>query len=64
MISFVMLLARRGSRIYEVVGIDSSRQKAAEVGLAHGVVCIKRRYTVHPSRWLCCLNAGKPLVPL
>lgn len=61
MISFIMLLARRGSRIYEVVGIDTSGQKTAEVGLAGGVIRISRYYAIHPSHWLSCSNTGRPL---
>lgn len=64
MISFIMLLARRGSRIYEVVGIDTSGQKTAEVDLADGVIHISRRCTIHPSHWLCCSNTRKPLAHL
>lgn len=46
MFSFIMLLARRGSRIYELVGIDTSRQKTAEVS---GRWCDMYRQTLHNS---------------
>lgn len=64
MISFIMSLARRGSRIYEGVGIDTSGQTTAEVGLADGVIRISRCFTIHPSHWLCCSNTRKPLTHL
>lgn len=64
MISFIMLLARRGSRICEVVGIDTSGQKTAEASLADGVIRMSRCYTIHPSHWLRCSNTRKPLAHL